>query len=141
MGFGVPKRHEEMYGGYISLDATQALRDVENALRDFIAHTLEKAFGVEWEKQCGVSTERHERWHERQKTEAQRQKTGVIEERLLYYADFYDLKPILKKHWSQHFSMVFVSGKQWMFGSASWKNSAIQTLIDVNYFHTNNILP
>ena len=94
-------------GGYIELDTTQALKDVENALRDFIAYRLEKAFGEDWVKQCGVTPERVEKWYVRKKAEEQRQKTGTIEERLLYYADFYDLKTILKKHWAQYFSMVF----------------------------------
>jgi hypothetical protein len=89
------------------VDVTQALKDVENALRDFIAHTLEKVFGAEWEKQCGVSPERLKQWHERQEVERKRQETGVVEERLLYYADFYDLGTILHKHWGQHFSVVF----------------------------------
>jgi hypothetical protein len=31
----------------------------------------------------------------------------VVEERLIYYADFYDLKTILKKNWSGDFSTAF----------------------------------
>jgi hypothetical protein len=86
------------------LDATQALRDAENSLRDFIGEVLEKALGAGWEEKCGVSADRLEKWRERRQIEEKRQQTGVTEERLLYYADFYDLKTILKKHWSQHFT-------------------------------------
>ena len=86
------------------MDTTQALKDTENALRDFIADMLSKSFGQGWEEKCGVSADRVEKWRERKKVEATRQETGVVDERLLYYADFYDLKNILKKHWSAIFS-------------------------------------
>ena len=86
------------------MDTTQALKDAENALRDFIADMLLKSFGQGWEEKCGVSKDRVEKWRERKIVEAKRQETGVVDERLLYYADFYDLKIILKKHWSAIFS-------------------------------------
>lgn len=86
------------------MDATQALKDAENTLRDFIAYCLHKQFGENWEAECGVSPERLEKWRERKSVEAKRQEAGVVEERLLYYADFYDLKAILKKHWAGIFS-------------------------------------
>lgn len=86
------------------MDTTQALKDAENLLRDFIADMLFKSFGHSWDDKCGVSAERVEKWRERKAIEAKRQETGVADERLLYYADFYDLKSILKKHWSAIFS-------------------------------------
>ena len=81
-------------------DVHQALKEVENSLRDFIAYTLEKRFGPNWIDNCGVSPSRINICHERKATEANRQQTGAVEDRLLYYADFYDLSTILKKHWS-----------------------------------------
>jgi hypothetical protein len=86
------------------MDITQALKDAENALRDFIILTLQEAYGSGWETKSGVSDERITHWRERKKTEEKRQESGVVEERLLYYADFYDLKTILQKHWSSSFS-------------------------------------
>lgn len=86
------------------MNAATALRDAENVLRDFIGEVLQKALGAGWENQCGVSEDRIVKWRERRQVEEKRQETGVTEERLLYYADFYDLKTILKKHWGQHFS-------------------------------------
>lgn len=86
------------------MDATRALKDAENVLRDFISHTLERAYGEEWVNECGVTDERISKWRERKVIEAKRQETGVTEERILYYADFYDLKTILKKHWDKYFS-------------------------------------
>lgn len=81
------------------MDVTQALKDTENTLRDFIALTLEKRYGDEWIEKCGVTPERVEGWKKRKEVEGKRQETGTVEERLLYYADFYDLPVILKKHW------------------------------------------
>jgi hypothetical protein len=86
------------------MDVTQALRDTENALRDFIAATLERSLGREWLHSCGVTPDRVAKWRERKSEEQRRQEAGVVDERLLYYADFYDLKTILKKHWQGDFS-------------------------------------
>jgi hypothetical protein len=87
------------------LDITQALKDAENALRDFISQVLGKELGNDWAEKCGVSPERLAVWRERKRVEEARQEAGVVEERILYYADFYDLKTILKKHWT-HFSVA-----------------------------------
>ena len=86
------------------MDVTQALKDTENLLRDFIAVVLQKSLGESWLDTCGVSGERINKWKERKTTEEKRQLSGVVEERLIYYADFYDLKTILKEHWSGEFS-------------------------------------
>jgi hypothetical protein len=86
------------------MDVTQALRDTENTLRDFIAATLRRSLGREWLDSCGVAPDRIAKWRERKSEEQRRQEAGVVDERLLYYADFYDLKTILKKHWQGDFS-------------------------------------
>lgn len=86
------------------MDVTQALKDTENALRDFIAVVLQKSLGDYWVQNCGVTQERVEAWTERKAVEEKRQESGAVEERLIYYADFYDLKTILKKHWTGEFS-------------------------------------
>jgi len=82
-----------------SLDVTQFLKDAENSLRDFIATILHKHLGSNWVEASGVSAERVRAWQDRQKSEEKRQATGTVDPRLLYYADFYDLATILKKHW------------------------------------------
>jgi hypothetical protein len=94
------------------MDVTQALKDTENSLRDFISDSLGRNLGQDWIDRCGVSPERIERWKERREVETKRQNSGSVEERLLYYADFYDLKVILKKHWSGEFSTVFGDWKK-----------------------------
>ena len=81
-----------------SLDITQSLKDAENTLRDFIAAVLGAKRGA-WLEHTGVSPERIAQWNERKEIETKRQEAGVVEERLLYYADFYDLKTILEKNW------------------------------------------
>lgn len=84
------------------MDVSQALKDTENALRDFMTLMLSQKFGDQWHEHAGVSPERLKRWAERKRVEERRQQfSGTVEERLIYYADFYDLKTILKKHWSE----------------------------------------
>lgn len=81
------------------MDVTQSLKDAENALRDFIGAVLSAKHNERWLDHTGVSPDRLARWTERKETEAKRQQAGVVEERILYYADFYDLSTILKKNW------------------------------------------
>lgn len=88
------------------MDVTQALKNAENSLRDFIALILSDVLGESWENTCGVSNERLEKWRERKNIEARKRASGPVDERLIYYADFYDLKTILKKQW-HHFSDAF----------------------------------
>lgn len=85
-------------------DVSQALKDTENSLRDFIAVVLREKLGESWVEECGVSPDRLDKWKERRGVEEKRQRFGVVEQRLIYYADFYDLRTILKKHWSGVFS-------------------------------------
>jgi hypothetical protein len=85
----------------MEIDLTQALKDTENSLRDFIAAILEKNIGADWMEKCGVTPERLKQWRERKDVEEKRQRGGAVEPRLIYYADFYDLKTILKKNWDK----------------------------------------
>lgn len=85
------------------MDVTQALSNAENALRDFVALILSKDHH-DWIDHCGIAPDRIAKWKERKVIEGKRQETGVVEERLIYYADFYDLKTILKKNWSGEIS-------------------------------------
>lgn len=80
-------------------DTNDALRSAENALRDFIEEVLREEFGDSWVDKCGVTPERVDRWNERREEERRRLRGSGVEERLLYYADFYDIPTILKKNW------------------------------------------
>lgn len=85
----------------MQIEATQAIRDVENLLRDFIAGKLESSEGANWTEKCGVTPERIAKWKQRKEDEQKRQEGGVVEPRIIYYADFYDLATILKKNWEK----------------------------------------
>jgi len=78
-------------------DYSGALKAAENTLRDFIAEMLEEAQGADWINKCGVTSERIQRWEARRDEEKRKIRGRGTEERLLYYADFYDLPVILKK--------------------------------------------
>jgi hypothetical protein len=99
-------------GGRYGMDVHDALKEVENSLRDFIVLVLQREYGDEWIEKCGISEERIKRWEERKAAEAKRQQSGAVEERLLYYADFYDLRTILHKNWSRSPEFVEALGKQ-----------------------------
>jgi Swt1-like HEPN len=90
----------------VEIDFTQALKDTENSLRDFIATILEKEIGPDWMEKCGASPDRLKQWRDRKDAEVKRQSGGVIEPRLIYYADFYDIQTILKKNWDK-FAIAF----------------------------------
>ena len=82
----------------MNADITQSLKDTENALRDFISEVLKAAHGEIWVLQCGLPQERIVKWRERKQVEEKRQTGGVVEERLIYYADFFDIQNIIKKN-------------------------------------------
>ena len=87
------------------LDVTDALRDTNNALRDFIGAVLSAQFGRDWIERCGATPDRVQKWTERKAIEPRRfAASGIVEEALLYYADFDDLKTLLQKNWAGPFS-------------------------------------
>jgi len=94
------------------VDITQSLKDTENALRDFIATVLARKHGDRWTERCGLSSDRIDKWQERRGVEAKRHQSGVVENRIIYYADFYDLKNILKKNWGGEFSAALGEWKR-----------------------------
>ena len=90
---------ETPYQSAVDLDITQALKDAENTLRDFIADTLTKSHGDKWEEKCGLAPEKFAKWRDRQVEEGKRLPAGTVEKRLLYYADFYDIVTLIQKNW------------------------------------------
>lgn len=89
------------------MEISQALKDTENALRDTISDILSKKYGDNWVEKSGISNDRHQKWLQRFAEEQKQQVSGTIEERIIYYADFYDIKTILEKNWSNGFSEIF----------------------------------
>jgi hypothetical protein len=80
-------------------DVAEAIRRVENVLRDLIEETLRNKHGDDWLTYLGVSDDQLTSWREKQEEERKRRGSEAVEERLLYYADLHDLAPALKKNW------------------------------------------
>lgn len=83
------------------VDAERELKLLENSLRDFIEFVLSKVYGFDWIDQMNVSSSRLETWRERKEVETKRLTGEALEDRLLYYADFYDIQTIISKNWDQ----------------------------------------
>lgn len=76
----------------------ESINAVEVALRDLIEQILGENFGSDWINKCGTPEKIHQ-WKDRKTQEAKQRDATVAEERLIYYADFTDLAPIIKRHW------------------------------------------
>lgn len=92
------------------MDIGQSLKNTENDLRDLIFSLLYNRFGKDWISNCGVASDRIEKWQQKQ-IEDQKRLT-IADTRILYYSDFYDLKTIVKKNWDQSFKDVFENLKE-----------------------------
>ena len=77
----------------------QEIKNVENAIRDFLVEHLRKKYGSRYEMHFGISQERILKWKMRQEEEKKKFPTVAVDPRLIYYSDFYDLKEIIKKNW------------------------------------------
>jgi hypothetical protein len=91
----------------MELDIESELKKLENSLRDFIEFTLHARYGTSWISVLKVSPNRVQHWKDRKDIEQKRLTSSALESRLLYYADFYDLKSIVSKHWDDGFSEAF----------------------------------
>jgi len=87
------------------MEHSEALKAAENAIRDLYNFILPSQLGESWLQICGVTAERIGKWQERQQEDDN--KFGSYDPRVIYYADFYDLKTILRKNWDKGLSSVF----------------------------------
>lgn len=85
--------------GEKNIDVNEAMRDIENFLRNNIMYILKNKYDNDWEKHLGVSDERLAIWTSRKEEEKKRLNNQSIENRIIYYSDFYDLKTIIVKNW------------------------------------------
>lgn len=92
------------------MELSESLKSSENAIRDLFGFILSAKHGNDWVKSCGVSENRITKWKERQIED--QKKYNRCDPRLVYYADFYDLKTILKKNWEYGLSNVFGNLKE-----------------------------
>lgn len=90
-----------------TLNESEALKDVENSLRDFISAVLWEKYKENWIQKSGVTPERILQWETKKNEEVKKLKSGITEERLIYYSDFYDLETIILKNWDSDFKAVF----------------------------------
>lgn len=81
------------------MDVNQNLKDAENGLRDFVAMILEDKYGKDWINKIRVNRDDLAKWNQRKKNEEKRL-GSPSDERLLYFADLYHIKEILKSNWS-----------------------------------------
>lgn len=71
------------------------IHEYENTLRIIITLTL----GSDDNTEFGVTADRIEKWKEKREVEKKKYKQILLEPRLIYYSDFYDLKNIVIKKW------------------------------------------
>lgn len=89
------------------MDTFESLKDLENSLRDLIEFILREKFGNTWQDRLNVSPDRRKAWLEKKKAETSSLRGKTLDDRLLYFSDFYDLRTILKAHWQDGFHGVF----------------------------------
>lgn len=93
------------------INVDDALRDIENFLRDNIKFILKNKYGEQWKEKLGISESRINIWNNRREEEKKRMNGKELEESLLYYSDFYDLHTIINKNWNL-FKDVFENKKE-----------------------------
>ncbi|MCS3443385.1 hypothetical protein [Microbacterium phyllosphaerae] len=85
------------------LSPSVALASCENAVRQLLTHALEEKYGSAWfENPKVLSADKLAKWMEKREVEnAKRSSRGAaaVQTELLYYAEFYDLVALCKKHW------------------------------------------
>ena len=77
----------------------QEIKNTENSIRDFLVENLRKKYGASYEDKFGVSDDRVKFWKQRLEDEKKKHPSATVEQRLIYYSDFYDLNTIIKKNW------------------------------------------
>lgn len=90
------------------MEVSSSLKAAENSIRDTISYILSGKFGADWPTKSGISSDRLSGWKEKQAIEEK--KLGRFDPRVIYYADFYDLKTLISRNWTNGLNAVF--GKQ-----------------------------
>jgi len=73
--------------------------EYENILRILIILILEKEYGSGYAKHFGVTSDRLEKWHKKRDEYHRKMKGTPTEQRLIYFADFYDIKKVVTSNW------------------------------------------
>ncbi len=94
------------------IDIEEELKIFENSVRDTISFILKREYGDDWIDHLAIPKDRITHWKERREIEIKRLSGTPLEERLIYYSDFYDLKNILSKHWNEEIKKAFGDKKR-----------------------------
>jgi hypothetical protein len=89
------------------MEIQQTLKDCENALRDFMAVTLEKQHGEDWINFCQATPEQIKEWEKRKQEDNERHQATTSDEHLINYTDINELKTILLANWEGEFMDTF----------------------------------
>ena len=92
------------------MEPTISLKHTENALRGIIEFVMRKAIGDDWIYNCGVDDEVIKKWFVR--AEEDQHRLGTMDQRLLFYADFYTIKTLILRNWDRGFADVFGKKKR-----------------------------
>lgn len=96
----------------MNINESESIRTLEESLRTVISFALEIKYGNNWLDKLKIDKKKIEDWKSKREEERKRFRNNILENRLLYYSDFYDLKTIILKHWDDCFSEVFKEKKE-----------------------------
>lgn len=94
------------------IDVNQELKKIENALRDIISFSMNIKYGPNWIDQLMINKTKIADWKNKMNEEIKKYRGTKIENRLIYYSEFYDLCNIIGKHWDDIFKDIFIEKKQ-----------------------------
>ncbi len=91
----------------MNINENDSLRNLEENLRTIISFVMENKYGNNWLDKLKIDNKKIEDWKSKRDEERKRFRNNILENRLIYYSDFYDLKMVILKHWDDCFSDVF----------------------------------
>jgi len=94
------------------MDIDDAINVVENQLRDLIELVLRNQHRDSWFDHLGVTADRVTAWKERRDAEPKQRPGAEVEERLLYYSEFFDIVAIIQHNWQDGFKDCFGDRKR-----------------------------
>jgi len=89
------------------MDITRSLHNAENILRDYIDMVFSSHHGEEWYDKVGVEQRKINEWEIRKIPEETGPKAVKGKEKLIQYAQFNDIRKILKDNWNKDFQNTF----------------------------------
>lgn len=94
------------------MEIAQSIKDSENALRDFLAYSLERSLGDEWLLKCGIASAKIDVWKELKSQKEVDSAPNSGEEHVLFYAPYEDLSELISQNWIGDFQSAFTDREQ-----------------------------